>query len=159
MQSPPTQRWCKKNAIDAASNQHIGVSRGGKNTKIHAAVDALGNPVYVQLSAGNIHDVSVAEDVIGHVEIAGSIVMADKAYGSKAFRQSIEGAGGQYCIPPKANESKPWECDWWQYKERHGIECFFQKLKQFRRVATRYDKLATRFLAFIHIACICILLK
>lgn len=122
-------------------------------------MDALGNPVYVQLSAGNLHDVSVAEDTLSHVEISDSIVMADKAYGSKAFRQSIIDAGGRYCIPPKSNESDPWECDWWQYKERHVVECFFQKLKQFRRVATRYDKLATRFLAFVHIACICILLK
>jgi len=135
------------------------MSRGGKNTKIHAIVDGLGNPVYVQLSAGNIHDVSVAEEVLSHIDIEGSIVMADKAYGANTFRKSIETAGGTYCIPPKSNEKLPWDCDWWQYKERHSVECFFQKLKQFRRIATRYEKLATRFLAFVHIGCICILLK
>lgn len=85
--------------------------------------------------------------------------MGDKAYGSKAVREYIEANGGSYCIPPKSNESNPWECNWWQYKERHLVECFFQKLKQFRRVAMRYDKLANRFLAFVHVACIYILLK
>lgn len=135
------------------------MSRGGKNTKIHAIVDGFGNPVYVELSAGNIHDVSIAEDVLSNVSIKDSIVMADKAYGSRAVRESIEQGGGSYCIPPKSNNIEPWECDWWQYKERHLVEFFFQKLKQFRRVATRYDKLANRFLAFVHLACICILLK
>lgn len=101
----------------------------------------------------------LAEEVISHSKIKeGSIVMADKAYGSKAFRQKIEELGGRYCIPPKSNAEEKWECDWWQYKERHVVESFFQKLKQFRRVATRYDKLAKRFLAFVHLACICILL-
>ena len=113
----------------------------------------------MQLSGGNIHDVSVAEDVLSHVDINGSIVMADKAYGAKDLRKSIKTAGATYCIPPKSNEKSPWECDWWQYKERHAVECFFQKLKQFRRIATRYEKLAKRFLAVVHIGCICILLK
>lgn len=98
----------------------------------------MGNPVYVELSAGNIHDVAIAEDILSNVSIKDSIVMADKAYGSRAVRESIEQSGGSYCIPPKSNNKEPWECDWWQYKERHLVECFFQKMKQFRRVATRY---------------------
>ena len=112
----------------------------------------------MQLSAGNIHDAVIAEEVLAHVEIKeGSTVIADKAYGTKAIRQSIEERGGKYCIPPKRNAIEPWEYDRWQYKERHVIEKFLQKMKQYRRVATRYDKLASRFLAFVHIACICIL--
>ena len=82
--------------------------------------------------------------------------MADKAYGAKAIRDFITGAGAGYCIPPKSNEKHPWECDWFHYKERHLVECFFQKLKQFRGVATRYNKLARRFLAFVQLACIMI---
>lgn len=66
--------------------------------------------------------------------------------------------GADFCIPPKNNESDPWYVDWWLYKERHLVETFFLKLKEFRRVATRYDKLADRFLAFVHLACIRILL-
>ena len=85
--------------------------------------------------------------------------MADRAYGAKSFRLAIKAAGGTYCIPPKTNQGNPWNCDWWQYKERSNVECFFQKLKQFRRIATRYEKLAARFLAFVHIGCVSILLK
>lgn len=130
------------------------MSRGGKTTKIHAVVDSLGYPVHVQLTSGNIHDVSMAQSVLEEVKVSGSIVMGDKAYGSKATREYIASRGGKYCIPPKDNDPNPCECDWWQYKERHLVECFFQRLKQFRRLATRYEKLASRFLGFVHLACI-----
>jgi len=68
--------------------------------------------------------------------------------------QFFDEQGAEFCIPPKVNTKDPWPCDWWQYKERFLVECFFQKLKLFRRVATRYDKLARRFLAFVHLACV-----
>jgi transposase len=67
--------------------------------------------------------------------------MGDKAYGTEEIREYIESQGASYCIPPKVNSAEPWECDRYQYKERHLVECFFNKIKQFRRVATRYDKL------------------
>jgi len=117
-------------------------------------VDALGNPIYVQLSAGNVNDCAVATEVLSHVPLEGGVVMGDKAYGTSSIRGFIDERHAEYCIPPKANAKDPWPCDWWQYKERHLVECFFQKLKCFRRVATRYDKLARRFLAFIHLAAI-----
>jgi transposase len=139
-------------------NQCIGISRGGRNTKIHAIVDALGNPVHVQLSAGNVHDSKVAADMLSHVHLAGTTVLADKAYGTWKLREYITDHDADFCIPPKANEADPWFCDWWLYKERHLVENFFQKLKEFRRVASRYDKLAHRFLGFVHLACIRILL-
>jgi len=96
----------------------------------------------------------MATDVLTHVPLGGTILMADKAYGSQAIRDFIDEHGAKYCIPPKENTKHPWLCDWWQYKEPHLVECFFQKIKLFRRVATRYDKLARRFLAFVHLACI-----
>jgi transposase len=135
------------------------VSRGGRNTKIHALVDALGNPVKLLFSAGNINDCTVATDVLSLAEISGSIVMGDKAYGTKEIRDYITNSGAAYVIPPKENNPDPWECDWWQYKERHLVECFFNKLKHFRRVATRYDKLISRFKSFVYLACAMILLK
>ena len=65
----PAQCWCKKGAVDSEVNQHIGVSRGGKTTKIHVIVDALGNPVHVHLSAGNLHDSTEAEAALSDMTI------------------------------------------------------------------------------------------
>ncbi len=65
----------------------------------------------------------------------------------------------EYVIPPKQNTKSSWCIDWFVYKERHLVECFFHKIKQFRRIATRYDKLAVSFLAFVYTAAIAILLK
>ena len=96
----------------------------------------------------------VAEELLHHILISGSTVLADKAYGASRLREYITEHNADYCIPPKSNESEPWFCDWWRYKERHLVECFFLKLKEFRRVATRYEKHASRYLGFVHLACI-----
>lgn len=85
--------------------------------------------------------------------------MGDKAYGTAEIRKFIESNGGTYCIPPKADSTEPWNCDFYQYKERHAVECFFNKLKQFRHIATRYDKLSRNFLSFALLASTMILLK
>ena len=123
-------------------NQCIGITRGGRNTKIHAVVDALGNPIYVRLSSGDIHDSAIAEDVLRHINLNGTTVLADKAYGSYELREYIANHNADFCIPPKSNAIDPWFCDWFQYKERHLVECFFNKLKENRRIATRFDKTA-----------------
>jgi len=101
----------------------------------------------------------VAVDVLSNVELSGSIVMGDKAYGTIEIRNYIQSQGANYCIPPKSNAAEPWDCDYYQYKERHLVECFFNKLKQFRRVATRYEKLSRNFLSFAFLASATILLK
>ena len=90
------------------------------------------------------------------VPLGGTVVLADKAYGAKAIRKFIHEAGADYCIPPKSNEKNPWVCDWYLYKKRHLVECFFQKLKQFRGIATRFNKLVCRYLAFVQLGCIMI---
>ena len=93
------------------------------------------------------------------MNISSSNVLPDKAYGTKEILDYIQIMDGEYTIPAKSNAAKPWRCDWWIYKERHLVECFFLKLKNFRRVATRYDKLASSFLAFVYLAAIFILSK
>jgi len=85
--------------------------------------------------------------------------MGDKAYGTVEIREYIESQGATFCIPPKTNAVNPWDCDYSQYKERHVVECFFNLLKQFRRVATRYEKLSRNFLSFALLASSMILLR
>ena len=133
------------------------MSRGGKTTKIHAVVDGLGNPVRFLLSGGQIHDSKIAIDVLSELDISGSNILADKAYGTFEIREYITEKNAEYTIPPRSNAVDPWFCDYWLYKERHLVECFFNKVKAFRRIATRYDKLASSFIAFIYVASIWLL--
>lgn len=96
---------------------------------------------------------------MSEVSLNGNTVLGDKAFGAKDIRAYIEAQGGDHCIPPQSNVKELWDVDYYRYKERHLVECFFQKLKNFRHVATRYDKLLSRFVSFVYIACIMILLK
>ncbi len=140
-------------------NKAVGMSRGGRNTKIHTLVDGLGNPLAFMLSSGRDHDSVHAVPLLQQVDIEGSNILGDKAYGAKAIRDYITSQNAAYTIPPKDSAADPWSVDWHTYKERHLVECFFQKLKWFRRIFTRYDKLDSSFLAFVYIGDISILLK
>ena len=140
------------------ADKAVGRTKGGWNTKLHAVVDGLGNPVEFLLSAGNDHDSVHAVELLKKVRISGSAVLADRAYGARTIREYISDHGASYVIPPKSNVSVPWPVDWSLYKERHLVECFFQKIKWFRRIATRYDKSDASFLAFVYLASIAILL-
>ena len=139
-----------------SGDKAVDVSRGDRNTKIHTLVDGLGNPLAFLLSSGNDHDSKHAVSLLSQIEIEGSNILGDKAYGAKTIRDYIDSQNAAY------TNSTPEQCQQSMtdtYKERHLIECFFQKLKWFRRVFTRYDKLDASFLAFVHIAAISILLK
>ena len=136
----------------------VGRTRGGLNTKLHAVVDNLGRPIEFLLSPGNGNDCTHAVELLEQVEITESNILADRAYGAKEIREYISGQGASYTIPPRRNVSEPWPVDLELYKRRNVIERFFQKLKWFRRVATRYDKLDSSFLAFVYLASISILL-
>ena len=92
-------------------------------------MDALGNPVHFLLTGGNIFDASVAVDLLSEVKISGSNILGDKAYGTNSIRTYITEQRASYTIPPKSNVIEPWFCDFHTYKERHLIECFFNKLK------------------------------
>ena len=143
---------------EKTEDKAVGRTRGGLNTKLHAIVDGLGNPVKFLLSAGNDNDCVHAIELLEKVELCGSNVLADRAYGARSIREYISKHGANYVIPPQSNVSNPWPVDWYLYKERHLVECFFQKIKWFRRIATRYDKLDASFLAFVYLAAIAILL-
>jgi len=135
------------------------ISRGGRTTKIHAVVDGLGNPIRFLLTGGQVHDSRVACQLLESIDISQSNIIADKAYGTAEIRQYIEAEAGTYTIPPRENIKHKWACDYHVYCERHLIENFFNQLKNYRRIATRYDKLVHVFLATVYMASICILLK
>lgn len=115
------------------------------------AVDALGNPLRVILSAGQLADIDQATALIEG--LVGCSIIADKGYDSDAFVAAIRAQGGQAVIPPRSNRCNPRSFDRHLYRDRNLIERFFSRIKQFRRIATRYDKLAKSFLSFIHLAC------
>lgn len=134
----------------------MGRSRGGLTTKIHAAVEGLGNLAAFVLTAGNVNDSTQAEGLLDAVaeHARGQIatVTADKGYDAAAIVAHIEALGAQPVIPQLSNRKSVRLVDWAQYKSRNLVERFFARLKQFRRIATRYDKLAERFASFIHLA-------
>ena len=115
-------------------------------------MDDFGNPLSFVLSPGNDHDSLYAVPLLRQVPIHGSIIPGDQAYGSKAICEYIVSQNATCTIPPKSDISQPCTVDWYTYKECHLVECFFQKLKWFRRIFTRYDKLDVSFPAFVHIA-------
>jgi transposase len=136
----------RKRGIQA---QAIGRSRGGLSTKIHVAVDALGNPLRLILTPGQINDCTQAEALIDG--ITAKHVLADRAYDTDRIRAYLA-FRADAVIPAKATRKQPVPHDEDLYKERHLVECFINKIKHFRRVATRYDKTAAAFLAFVAIA-------
>jgi transposase len=144
-QSPPACRRCPKKNGDQA----IGRSRGGLSTKIHSLVEGLGNLARWTLTAGQAHDLTRAHQLIEGIKT--EAVVADKAFDANVLIGAIEQAGAKAVIPPMAHRRDHRAYDRHQYKHRNLIERFFCRIKQFRRIATRYDKLASRFSAFIAI--------
>lgn len=134
-------------------------SRGGASSKIHAVVDAHGYPLFVMLSEGQRNDINYAIPILEQINIEGSNVLADRGYDSNQLLDYIYEHGGEPTIPSRNEDKFERHCDWWLYKERHLVEKYFLKLKNFRRIATRYDKLAVTYLRFICIASILIWLK
>jgi transposase len=112
--------------------------------------DHLGRPLRFLLTAGQVHDIKGARDLLEGLVAAG--VIADKAYDSNDLRQAIAEAGMHAVIPSTRSRKVLIRHDATLYKTRNCIERCFNKLKHFRRIATRYDRRAVHFLAFIHVA-------
>ena len=137
----------------------IGKSRGGSTTKIHIAADAHGNPIDFEITGGEIHDSKIAEKIIEKVGKAEHLI-ADKGYDSEEIRELSRKAGMTPVIPRKSNSNKPNpEFDSHLYKMRHLVENLFARLKHFRGIATRLEKLARNFKAMTFLACTFIYLK
>ena len=120
------------------------------STKIHALVDALGNPLAFMLTPGQAHDLEGADALLP--QMAADTLLADKAFDAdKRVIEPLLAAGKTVVIPPKSNRKIQRHYDKEAYKARHLIENFFCKLKQYRAIATRYDKTARNFLAAIHL--------
>jgi transposase len=129
----------------------MGRSRGGLTTKIHARVDADGNPIALKLSEGQAHDGQSAAGMLDDLA-PGQILLADCAYDSDALRQAMAARGAWANVKPMPNRKKPPAFSAFLYRYRNLVERFFNKLKHFRAVATRYDKRPENFLAGIKLA-------
>lgn len=136
------------------SDQAIGRSRGGLSTKIHATVEALGNPVRIRLTGGQAADITEAAALIKGIEA--QCVIADKGYDADAFVDLIETQGAQVVNPPRSHRLTQRVYDRHLYKDRNLVERFFCRLKPFRRTATRYEKLSQNFMSMLSLAYACI---
>jgi transposase len=135
----------KKRGGQAA--QALGRSRGGFSTKIHIAVDALGNPLRFILTGGECNDSPQAAPLIAEFEP--QVLIADKAYDSDDLIKAITAKGIEAVIPPRKNRKEQREYDRHLYRERHLIECFINKIKHYRRVFSRFEKLSKNYLGFL----------
>ena len=136
-------------ALKKYGNQAIGVSRGGKTTKIHALVTENFQLIGLLLSGGNIHDSECAIELLSKVNLEDKTVLGDKAFCSARIRSFIQAQGGTVCIPDKANSRAVHDFDKELYKARNVVERFFLRIKNHRHIATRFDKLALCFLNFV----------
>ncbi len=133
--------------------QAIGKSVAGNTTKIHMAVDACGLPIEFELTGGEVHDCKVAPEFIEKLPVS-EYIIADKGYDSEELRQLIRGRLSIPVIPRKSNSTTGNDdIDWTLYKYRHLVENVFARLKHFRSIATRYDKLKRNYASMLALAC------
>ena len=118
------------------SHENLGRSCGGLSTKINALVDALGNPVDFLLAPGNEHDIKKAEELTKGLKDTN--LLGDKAFDCLEFVESLAKRGCVAVIPSRSNAKEKREIDQHLYKERHLVECFFNKIKYFRGIAIAF---------------------
>jgi transposase len=133
--------------------QDMGRSRGGLTSKVHAVVDANGLPVRLGLSPGEAHDNRLCPALLAGLRPR-TMVLADRGYDADWIREFVNQQGAWANIPPKVNRKDPICFSPHLYRARNLVERFFNKIKQCRRIATRYDRLAANYLAFIKLASI-----
>jgi len=129
----------------------MGRSRGGLTTKIHAVVDANGNPFQLKLTEGQAHDGRSADDMLDSVG-KGQTLLADRAYDSDALRNTLAERGAKANIKPMPNRVNIPKFNKKLYRKRNRVERFFNKLKHFRAIATRFEKHDANYLALVKLA-------
>jgi transposase len=127
------------------------------STKIHVLVDALGNPFRLMLTPGQAHDLTAAQPLLETADPRALI--GDKAYDADALIEVLDSRAITPVIPPRENRKEKRDCDFALYRERNLAERFWNKIKHYRGIATRYDKLARNFLAAVHLVSAIILLN
>jgi len=134
-------------------DQAIGLSRGGNTTKIHMATESGGLPIEFEVTGGEIHDCTAAPDLIEKLPPS-DYTIADKGYDSEKLREQIREKSSVPVIPRKSNSKiGNADIDWGLYKYRHLVENTFARLKHFRGIATRYDKLKRNFVSTLALGC------
>ena len=136
----------------------MGRSRGGLTTKIHARVDGQGRPIQILITPGQAHDLTATDALLADLK-RGTILIADKAYDADRLREHLKARGAIANIPNMIRRKRRFRWKKAIYRQRNLIERFFNKLKQFRRIATRYDKLGINFHAFLQLAIVRISLR
>jgi len=121
------------------------------STKIHLATDAFGNPVRIILTGGERHDITQIEPLLEGLQA--DYVLADKGYDGRRAMQAIALSGAKPVVPRRKTTASWRVFDSVLYKDRNAIERFFSRIKHFRRIATRYDKLARNYLGFLNLIC------
>lgn len=144
-------RRCKKK-FGGQDLQALGRSRGGFSSKIHMIVDAHGNPLDFRITSGQLSDYKMAEELI--LCTSAEFVIADKGYDSDKIRTTIEKIGAKPVIPYRSSRKNPGVLDGVLYGARHAVENFFNKIKNYRSIACRYDKTWISYSAMLTIACI-----
>jgi transposase len=139
---PSCREWRKRGEREQA----IGRSRGGRTTKIHVLIDGAGRPLAFRLTGGNIADITVAAPLLQGAA-ASAWLIGDKGYDADHLRALLDSRGTVAVIPNKSNRKRIFPFDPERYKWRNVIERTNCRLKDFRAIATRYDKLARNFLA------------
>jgi transposase len=147
----------KADGSGGQDEQALGRSRGGFGTKVHGGFNGLGQPVGLILTPGQASDIGQAEALLA--DHAPEVVVADRGYDQKALVERIEARGGQAVIPTQKNRAVQRAVDPHLYRERNLCERFWARAKQYRRVATRYEKKATNYLAFVGLAAVIVMVK
>jgi transposase len=132
------------------AQEGLGRSAGGFTSKIHAMVDSLGNLLKIFITPGQQSDITKAPDLIAGLQP--SYVIGDKGYDCDAFVQQIIRQNAIPVIPPRSNRTNPRIIDKHIYKERHLVECFFNKVKNYRRIFSRFDKTSLSYESFFAFA-------